>query len=186
MFDTILIAVTAVVALGWLLLVAWGLHSKWQRRKCRLLLARARAAAAGGATSDARCLLSDAERRWDFNMDSGSRRSYLLDLDLYAEIVAELLPVLDAKDAERLGPGVEAVLGKLREFFADRSNFRIGGWSMKGDAPQRWIALHDELRSLRAELRHVVTDGLTETAGDFEQAAHHVLDKNADLYCRLR
>jgi hypothetical protein len=147
MFDPLLIVLVVLAALG----VGMGVFSLRRRRRVRTLCSQAAQAIQQSRHDDALRILLAAERGWAFNFHDGSRSSHLADLDDLSQILT-LLARMPGGDSSRITQ-VESAVSEVRALFAGRSNFGIGGRSMKRDAAVRWPELSDRLDSHRRNLR---------------------------------
>jgi hypothetical protein len=137
-----------------LYLASQSLRSLMRARRCQDLAEKAAKRQREGNVTEAVNLFLKAESAWSLNRFSGSRDSWLRDLDLLATIGTGLVRSV-GREPGTCYADFNATIREMREVLRERRNFGVDGRKILPDVMIRWKAAQDRLDDYRASLREV-------------------------------
>jgi hypothetical protein len=135
-----------------LFLASQSVRSLMRARRCQNLTEMAAKRQKEGNATEAVNLYMRAESAWALNRFSGSRDSWMRDLDLLAAIGTGLVRSV-GREPGTCFADFNATIREMREVLRERRNFGVDGRKILPDVMVRWKAAQERLDDHRARLR---------------------------------
>jgi hypothetical protein len=135
-----------------LFLASQSLRSLMRARRCQNLAEMAAKRQKEGNATEAVTLYLKAESAWALNRFSGSRDSWMRDLDLLTAIGTGLVRSV-GRDPGTCFADFNATIREMRDVLRERRNFGVDGRKVLPDVMIRWKAAQERLDDYRSRLR---------------------------------